>query len=434
VQTAQLTEMNKYNVPSLTRSWAVWTCAALFFCYQFLLRVSPSVMTQELMADFHVDACALGTLISFFFYAYVGLQLPVGTLLDRFGPRRLLTFAALVCTGGSLLFASAETLMVASLGRFLIGAGAAFGFLSCMKLGALWFPPQRISMIVGLTLLLGTSGAMTGSYPMSFLVDALGWRQAVWVTAGGGVFLALLIAIVVRDHAPEKLRTYIEKHHPYGNPPLSIWKGMQIILKKGQTWLLALYGIMMFVPLAGFADIWGVPFLTQVHHMDKQPASLSISALYLGVGLGTPLFAFLSDHFQQFKFSLLGSALGTLIPFLIVIYGPDLPVFAVVTILFIAGIMLGGQFMTYSIVSEINPLSISGMATGFQNMVCLLSGVIFQPFIGWLLDLFWEEAYENGVRLYSSAMYQMALTSVIVALLFATLASLFIREAYPERD
>src|SRR3990167_8683767 len=101
-------------VPSLARSWLVWGCAALFFCYQFLLRVSPSVMTHELMTDFHVDACALGTLISFYLYAYSGLQLPVGILLDKLGPRRLLVIATLVCTGGSLLFSSAETIGGAS--------------------------------------------------------------------------------------------------------------------------------------------------------------------------------------------------------------------------------------------------------------------------------------------------------------------------------
>jgi len=421
-------------VPALGRSWIVWGCAALFYCYQFLLRVSPSVMTYELTADFHVDAYALGTLTSFYFYAYSGLQLPVGTLLDKYGPRRLLIFAALLCTGGSLLFASAESIMIASLGRFLIGAGSAFGFLSCMKLGTLWFPPQRISMIVGLTLLLGTSGGMAGSYPMSFLVDAFGWRHAVWVTAGGGIFLAFLIYFVVSDHPPKKLEAYIEQHHSYGNPTLSIWEGLKLILRKSQTWLLAFYGIMMYVPLAGFADMWGVPFLTHVHHMDKQAASLSTSFLYLGVGLGTPLFAFFSDHYKQFKFSLLISAIGALLAFMIIIYGPDLPDATVITILFVAGLLLGGQFMAYSIVCEINPLSVSGMATGFQNMVCLLSGVIFQPLIGRILDLFWENTLENGVRIYSVAMYQMALTSVIISLLFAILISLFIKEAYPQKD
>lgn len=426
--------MTKSIPPSLRHSWLVWGCAALFYWYQFLLRVSPSVMSQELMTDFHVDACSLGVLTSFYFYAYAFLQIPVGTLLDKFGPRRLLIFAALLCTGGCLVFASAETVAIASIARFLIGAGSAFGFLSCMKLGVLWFPPQKISIVVGLTLLFGTLGGMSGSYPLSFIVDLFGWRHAVWVTAGGGVALALLVALVVRDKAPEKLRTYIEQHHPYGNPSLTILEGLKIILKKVQTWLLAFYGIMMYVPLAGFADMWGVPFLTNVHHLDKQSASLSISFLYLGVGLGTPLFAFLSDYFKQFKFSLLGSTMGALIPFLIIVYGPDLPAHVVIEMLFIAGVMLGGQFMAYSIVCEINPLSVSGMATGFQNMVCLLSGVIFQPLIGWFLVRLWQGGYENGVMAYSRGTYQLALTSVIVALLLASFASLFIREAYPERD
>lgn len=419
---------------SLKHSWVIWGCAALFYWYQFLLRVSPSVMSQELMTDFHVDACSLGVLTSFYFYAYAFLQVPVGTLLDKYGPRRLLTFAALLCTGGSLLFAFSETVAIASVARFLIGAGSGFGFLSCMKLGVLWFPPQKISIVVGLTLFFGTLGGMSGSYPLSILVDMFGWRHTVWLTAGGGVALALLVALVVRDKPPEKLRTYIEQHHPYGNPSLTILEGFKIILKKGQTWLLAFYGIMMYVPLAGFADMWGVPFLTQVHHLDKQSASLSTSFLYLGVGLGTPFFAFLSDRFKQFKFSLLGSALGALIPFAIIIYGPDLSSHIVIGTLFVAGLMLGGQFMAYSIVCEINPLSVSGMATGFQNMVCLLSGVIFQPLIGWFLRQLWQGAYENGIEVYSSGMYQLALTAVITALLFAVLASLFVREAYPERD
>ncbi len=420
--------------PSLARSWLVWVCAALFFCYQFLLRVSPSVMTQELMTDFHVDACALGTLTSFYFWAYSGFQIPVGTLLDRFGPRRLLTFAALLCTAGSFLFSSADALQWGSFARFLIGAGSAFGFLSCMKIGALWFPPQRISIVVGLTLLFGTSGAMSGSYPMSFLVDHLGWREAIWVTAGGGLFLAILIMLVVKDNPPKTLENYIEQHHAFGSPHLGILEGLKVILQKWQTWLLAFYGIMMYVPLAGFADMWGVPFLTQVHHLNKQSASLATSFLYFGVGLGTPLFAFLTDYLKKFKISLLASSLGALFPFLIVIYVPSLDATWVISLLFVSGLMLGGQFMAYSIVTEINPLSVSGMATGFQNMVCLLSGVIFQPFIGWLLDLYWKGAYDKGIRLYSSAMYQMALTSVIVSLLFAILISLFIREAYPERE
>ena len=402
---------------SLSHSWLIWSCAALFYCYQFLLRVAPSVMTHELMADFQVDAAVLGTLTSFYYYAYAGLQVPVGTLLDKYGPRRLLTVAALLCTLGCALFACAESVMVASMGRFLIGTGSAFGFLSCMKLGTLWFPPQRISTIIGLTLLLGTLGGMSGSYPMSFLVDGMGWRGATWITATGGIVLAILIAIFVRDHPPTQLRVRIRE-------------GFRAVLHKGQPWLLAFSGIMMYIPLAGFADMWGVPFLIQVHHMDKHGASFATSCLYLGIGIGTPLFAYLSDRFQQFKQSLVVSALGTLGAFIVIVAVPDLPSGTVTSLLFLIGLMSGGQFMAYAIVCKINPLSISGMATGFQNMVCLLSGVLAQPFIGWLLDLFWDGTFADNTRAYSTSAFQIAMISVVVALVCAVLASLFVEDVY----
>jgi sugar phosphate permease len=391
-------------------------------------------MTHELMTDLHVDACTLGLLTSFYFYGYAGFQLPVGSLLDKFGPRRLLVCAALTCTGGSFLFASADTVLMASISRFLIGAGSAFGFLSCMKLGTLWFPPRHISIIVGFTLLLGTAGGMSGSYPMSFLVDAFGWRETIWLTALGGTFIAFLAAFIVRDHPPKVLENYINQHHAIGSPKLSLWKGLIIIIQKPQTWLLAIYGFMMYVPIAGFADMWGVPFLTQVHHMDKQSASLTTTLLYLGVGLGTPLFAFLSNYLKRFKVALVCASLGALCAFTIIIYSPILTPSFAMAILFFSGLMMGGQFMAFSVVCEINPLSVSGMASGFQNLVSMTSGILSQPLIGWLLDLFWENVAENNIRLYSPAAYQMALTSLIIALVLATLAVIFIKEAYPERE
>lgn len=390
-------------------------------------------MSHELMADFQVDACSLGALTSIYLYAYSGLQLPVGALLDSFGPKRLLIFATLLCTLGTVLFGSADFLPMALVGRFLIGAGSAFGFLSCMKLGALWFPPQKLSIVVGLTLFVGTLGAMSGSYPMSFLVDGLGWRNAIWISAAGGIFLCVLIFYVVKNQPPSHLKKYIEQHHPGGNPSLPLFKGFQVILKKPQTWLLAFYGTMMFIPLSGFADIWGVPFLSHVHHMDKQSASLATSLLYLGVGIGTPLFALISDSLKQFRVSLIGSAIGSLIPFIIVVYCTGLPAWLVISLLFTGGIMLGGQFMEFAVVSEINPISVSGMATGFQNMINLSSGIFVQPLIGWILDSLWDATLHEGVRIYSAETYKLALSTVIVALALAVLSSFWIKEAYPER-
>src|ERR1700722_8116644 len=110
----------------LLHAWLIWLLSALFMSYKYALEVSPSVMTSTLMSTFHIDGVALGNLAACYFYAYLLLQIPAGVLLDRIGPRKVTTIAIAVCAAGSLIFAKADTLWVAGIGRFLTGAGAAF--------------------------------------------------------------------------------------------------------------------------------------------------------------------------------------------------------------------------------------------------------------------------------------------------------------------
>src|SRR4051812_29652465 len=126
------------NQVSSGRVLAAWTVASLFFLYAFVHRVSPSVMVEELMRDFAVGAAVLGNLSAFYFYTYAGLQIPVGLLMDRIGPRRLTTAAALLCAVGSLLFAVSDTVALASFGRALIGAGAGFSFVGALAVATQW--------------------------------------------------------------------------------------------------------------------------------------------------------------------------------------------------------------------------------------------------------------------------------------------------------
>ncbi len=107
--------------------WLMWSLGALFFCYAFFQRVAPSVLVSDLMRDFGVGAAVLGNLSAFYFYAYAGMQLPLGVLVDNWGPRRILTGGALVCGLGTLMFATADTLGPAYLGRLLVGGGAGAG-------------------------------------------------------------------------------------------------------------------------------------------------------------------------------------------------------------------------------------------------------------------------------------------------------------------
>ena len=111
---------------SQKRAVIAFALGTAFFCYAFIQRVAPSVMTSELMREFAVGAAALGSLSAFYFYTYAGIKPPCGMLTDKFGPRKLMAGAALLCAGATLLFAWSDSLTAASLARALIGGTVAF--------------------------------------------------------------------------------------------------------------------------------------------------------------------------------------------------------------------------------------------------------------------------------------------------------------------
>ncbi len=420
---------------SLKRSWIIWGCAALFFCYQFMLRVSPSVMVQELMTDFHVDAYALGLLTSFYYYGYVSMQLPIGAMLDKWGPRVILTTAAFVCCLASIVFSQSATVEMASVSRFLIGCASAAGFLSCMKLATVWFPPQKISMVIGFTLLLGTTGAMSGSAPLSLLMEQMSWRDTIWITSIIGACLCVISWLLVRDNAPKKLANKIAEHHEVLQNQPTVLKTFYIVASKRQAWVIAAYGMMMYIPLAAFADMWGVPFLMAIHNFDKQTAAIATSAMYMGIGIGTPLLSVVADRTKQYKPALWLGSMGAFTLFCLTFYLPGLSATTVTGFMFAAGMCLGGQFIAYSVVTEINPVEVAGSASAFQNMVCLTSGIIFQPVIGLILKLSWDGTITAGTPQYADQDYQYAMMLIPLALAIASFISVrLIKEVYPNHD
>src|SRR3954452_7317306 len=107
-------QFTKNNKP---QPWLIWGLASFFYFYENCLQVSPGVMVPELMRTFAVNAAALGNMAAFYFYAYAGMQIPVGVLTDRYGVRCLLSLAIAICALGSLIFGLAHSLTSAEIGR-----------------------------------------------------------------------------------------------------------------------------------------------------------------------------------------------------------------------------------------------------------------------------------------------------------------------------
>lgn len=407
----------------------IWACGGAFYFYQFIFRVSPSVMTRDLMQAFKVDGYSLGVLTAFYYNAYALLQIPIGILLDRLGPRRLLTFSCLLCTIGSVIFAQADTLMLAAVGRFFMGAGSACAFIGTLKLATLWLPIRRIGLISGFTMFLGFLGATTAGHPFAHLVEHLGWRNSFHCISFIGVLLAGVIWLIVRDHP--KAQPSLRKNGPPPAPEKpDLLFGLRLVFKNKEVWLLAIYGSLMYVTLSGFAELWGVPYLSVVYSLDKKAAASMISMVFIGSALGGPLMALLSDYKKSRRLPMMFAAGSTLILYSCILYFPSLPPSFLYCALFFAGILFTGQVLCFASVCEHVPVSVSGVAVGFTNMIVMLSGVICQPLIGWLLDRTSKGTLQDGIATYAPEHFKVALSIIPFSLICAFILVFFIKETY----
>ncbi len=418
------------NQQGSLKAWLILVCAWAFYLYEYVLRVSPSVMTNELMLDFGVTSTALGVLVSFYYFSYVALQIPCGVIVDWLGTRKVITFSAILCVVGSVFFAQSDTLATAQLGRFLIGAGSACGYLSCAKVGAEWFHSSKFAMIAGMTMMMGTLGGTFGGRPFAILVNSMGWRSSMFIAASFGALIAFAAWVVVRDYPNSESRAVQKAHSHEGE---SLLDGLKIVFSNPQNWLIGLYGCMMYLPLSAFAELWGVPFLMQLYGINNEIASTASSMVFLGMALGSLVGPWLSNRYKSRKKIMSWAALGTLFVFTVVFYVPDIPLTLMFPLLFIGGLFSGGQILYFAAAKEINPSNISGTIIGFTNCLVMVSGVIFQPLLGMLLDLAWDgRMTADGSPEYTLATYKIAFSVYCIALLVSWVIVRSIRETYED--
>jgi len=411
---------NPADIP-VTRRKAViaFTLGTLFFGYAFVQRVSPSVMTNELMRDFSVGGAALGSLSAFYFYAYASIQLPVGMLTDHFGPRKLMSFAAALCALASVGFALSDSVLTASIGRALIGGTVAFGFVGTLAIAGYWFKPAQYALLAGLLQSVGMSGAIFGQAPLRQMVESLGWRSTMHGLAAVALILAFLLFFLVPLRSSEQKQ---QGHHP------GILKGLHSVSINPQTWICAAVGFGMAATMLGFGGLWGVPWLNSVHGYTTTEAAAITSMIFLGWAIFSPLLGWASDRMGRRNTILLIGSLVALIAFATLIYYTPQKTGLMMMLIFTMG--AGGSAMTvcFGSVKELNDLRFSSTALGLMNMCIVGSGAVMQPLIGLILDINWSGNMEDGARIYSANTYTIAFTSLLLVNAMALIAALFLRE------
>ncbi len=405
--------------------WLMYGLACGFYFYEFFVQVSPSVMVPELMREFHVQATELGVLTGVYFYSYSAMQLPVGVLLDRLGPRRLLSCAAAICGIASAAFGMTHSIITAEIARFAIGLGSAAAVVGAMKVIANWFTPDRFAFLNGVLISIGMLGAIGGESPLALAVHHIGWRESMLILALIGLAFAVVIALFLRD------RPY--KHssaRTTSSNQLPLLSGLKEVLKNKRIWLVAIYGGLMFAPLPTFCGLWGVPFLQNEYAISRPEAAGLVSLVLIGMAAGCPLWGWISNRIGRRLPPMIVGSIGALISLLGIIYIRQLSIVSLEILLFSVGFFISGFLVAFAIAKEIaNPES-TGATLGFMNMMNSIGIAILQPAIGYVLDYYWSGVTNQGLRMYQMADYRIALDLLALSFMLAIAILPFIKETY----
>lgn len=421
--------LNKCSKSPLMGGILMWSLGALFYFYQFILQVSPNVMLPELMKDFQVNASTLGHLGAVYFYAYAVMQIPVGILLDRYGPHRCLTIAAFSCALGSLLFGFATSFAAAEVARFIIGLGSAFAVVGTLTLAGNWFPINRFATLNGLLIAIGMIGAVVGEAPLELLVEKIHWQSTLLLLGSVGILLSVLLGLLLRDK-PETCSQEIVSATTENKSLTAAIKDLIPILKKPQSWTIALYGGLMFAPTAAIGAHWGVAFFTTTFGFKRAVAAGITSLVFIGWAIGSPFFGAYSDKIKKRKPPMYFGSICALISFTALLYLPQAQSWLVGLLLLSFGIFSSGFLPSYSAIRESHPRKNSATALGFMNMINTLGVAAAIPIIGSLVDMLWDGRMQQGLPVYSPSDYHYAFLALPASIALSLLILPFIKETH----
>jgi MFS family permease len=392
-----------------------WLITAVYYFYQYVLRSAPAVMIPQLSDGFGITTTALASLLGLLYFGYSPFSLVAGVAMDRLGPKRVVPIGAAVVGIGALLFASGNS-SLASIGRFLQGAGGVFALVGAVYIATTYFPASRAATLIGATQMFGMAGGSAGQFVVGPMMGAgVSW-SSFWTAMGvtGLVISVILFVLIPRGEQKERNPNWVQ----------DAAGALGIVFRNPQSILCGVIAGLMFIPTTIFDMVWGVRYLQEAHGFDYAIAVLRSATVPFGWIIGCPLLGFISDRIGLRKPVIFGAELLLLACLAWILYGPPnvLPPYMLGLI---TGIASGAAMLPYTVIKEANPPSVSGTATGVINFINFTFSALLGPvFAGLLLKA--TAGTEPGL-----AHYQTAFTPMLFGVGLAILLTFLLKETGP---
>ncbi|MCU6481375.1 MFS transporter [Arthrobacter sp. A2-55] len=393
------------------RAWTVWGVGVFAYLIAVTQRTSFGVVGLEATARFSASASALSAFTVIQLLVYAGLQIPVGVLVDRFGPRVMIATGAALMTVGQIQLAAATSVPGGVVGRIFVGAGDAMTFISVIRLIPAWFPSRRVPLLTQLTGQLGQFGQLISIAPFALVLHAWGWSPAFLGLAGLGLVACVLSTAALRN-APET-----------SGPAVELAGIKETAEDLARAWQQPGTRLGMWshfaTQFAGnvFVMTWGYPFLVSGQGLDPTEASVLLS-LFVVVGIicGPLLGGWVGRHPMRRSTMVLAVTFAITAAWLsVILYPGPAPLWLLVVLVLILALGGPASMIGFDFARTFNPSRRIGTATGIVNVGGFIAALITMYVVGLILDLLKNSGFSGG-NLYSLDSFRIALSFQFIVL------------------
>lgn len=361
--------------------WVIF--ASVLFTYLIISsqRTAPGLITDKLMADFSVKASTIGLVASIQFFVYTGLQIPMGILVDRYGPNLFLISGAALTGIGTILYSLGTHAFILFFARILTGIGDATIWVSMVLILSLWFGKGEFPRLIGFAGMTGSLGFLLATVPFSAVIVSFGWRGSFLST---GILLCvwsffLFLILVNKPKQPLLVKRTLQ----HEKIPVLL---RRIFLNR-QAWALFLCHFGIVGGYIGFIGSWAVPYAMDVYGMTRIEASQVIMISLIGALVGAPLIGWVSSYLGKIKRPYVVFHITVLMCWTaFLLFKGQPPLFLVIILFFIIGFGFGANSLTFAAVRKSFPVTESGSVSGFANTGGFLSAVLLPGVFGSILE------------------------------------------------
>ena len=392
------------GIKTSVRAWVVCMCGSLFFFYEFIQLNMFNAINTPLANSLHLSAAQIGSLSAYYLYANISLLFVAGLILDRFSTRWVMLCALAICIVGLYWFSSVQTLGLAKFCYALTGIGGAFVFLSCLRLASRWFSAKHMALVTGCIVTMAMLGGDLAQWPLMHLVEKVGWRQSIMVDAYLGIAIWLIILFVVRDYPPSIAKDEKQQHKQLER--IGIWDSLLQAWKQLHSWLCGIYTCLMNLPISLLGGVWGIPFLSHVHHLTNEAAAAVTSMLFWGTIIGSPIVGWWSDKIGKRKGPMLIGAFISLAVLFVMLILPSLGFWALAALFFLIGLVTSTQVLAYPFIAERSSPLITATSLSVASFVIMGGQGIFRWAYGVIVD--WHAAMRGAGHSYTASDFNFA--------------------------